>query len=350
MNVLELASLYPPSIGGTEGYVARQAEELARRGHSVTVLTHGVGDAPFREVTPDGITIVRTQRPWLSRVPGLYENPARQFSPTVPDPKDLRLIRHLVEETKPDIVLAHNWIIYSYLAFKGPSHPPVLWILHDYGAICHKQNLLYRPLTSDEHSSCPGARIDRCIPCGRSQYGWAKSALLATGLQLSRRLLHPKVDGVIAVSGAVSEHCQPAFDRPIRIIPTFLADGLREVAFRQPRPVFCPEGDYLLFVGALDWHKGLDVLLEAHRDLRHEIPLVIIGTKSPRRSIPSGAGVTVAVDVDHDVVMERVGALHFWRGSLRVGGALGSGRCGSSDRRQGGRRQPGWGVKGRRDR
>ena len=46
MRVLELTELYPPDIGGTQRHVARQAEELTRRGHQVTVVTHAVGDAP----------------------------------------------------------------------------------------------------------------------------------------------------------------------------------------------------------------------------------------------------------------------------------------------------------------
>ncbi len=303
MKVLELTELYPPDIGGTQRHVARQAEELARRGHEVTVLTHSVGDSPSREVTSEGITVYRTEAGWLSRLPGLYQNPRRRFSAPSPEPKDLRLIRDLIKYQRPDVILAHNWIIYSYLVLKRRDHPPVIWILHDYLAICHKRSLLYTPLRLGVDRPCPGARLDRCIPCGHGQYGWVKSAMIATGLQLSRRLLNRKIEQVVAISSALSDVSQIAFDRPIRVIPTFLGEGLRDIAFKQARPAFCPEGGYLLFVGSLDKHKGVEVLIEAHRGLKRRIPLVIIGTAPSGRHPNFGDDVSVALDVEHDQVM-----------------------------------------------
>ena len=303
MRVLELTELYPPDIGGTQRHVARQAEELTRRGHQVTVLTHAVGDSPLREVTSDGITVLRTDAPWLSRLPGFMQNPRQRYSPPAPEPKPFRLIREIIKHQRPDVVLAHNWIIYSYLASKRTDDPPVIWVLHDYSGVCHKRNLLYTPLSSSMAGPCPGPRLDRCIPCGQGQYGWAKSALLATSLELSRRFLHSRIDQVVAVSSAVATLSQLGFSRPIRVIPTFLGDGLRDVAFTQLRPAFCPSGDFLLFVGSLSRHKGVDVLLEAYKDLKVPVPLVILATPSPRRDFRVPDDVTVVLDVDHDQVM-----------------------------------------------
>ncbi len=324
MRVLELTELYPPDIGGTQRHVARQAEELARRGHDVTVVTHAVGDSPACENTADGITVLRTESQWLSRLPGLYQNPRQHLSAPSPEPKDVRLIRDLIKNQRPDVVLAHNWIVYSYLATKTADDPPVIWVLHDYLAVCHKRNVLYTPHASEQAGPCPGARLDRCIPCGRGQYGLAKSAVIATTLQLTRRLLNPKIDLVVAISNSVSEVSQMAFDRPIRVIPTFLADGLRDVGLSQPRPDFCPAGDYLLYVGSLQPHKGIDVLLDAYRNLHSAVPLVVIGT-APGRDLRFDQGITVALDVDHDQVMGCLGALHDGSGSFGVGGTLGPG-------------------------
>ena len=284
--------------------MARQAEELTRRGHQVSVVTHAV-DAPAHEVTEDGIAIYRTESQWLSRIPGLYQNPRQRLSAPSPEPRDARLIRTLISEQRPDVVLAHNWIVYSYLAIKHADDPPVIWILHDYLAVCHKRNILYTPRNARESGGwrpCPGARLDRCVPCGQGQYGWTKSAVIATGLQLSRRLLNSRIDLVVAISNTVSDVSQVAFDGPIRVIPTFLADGLHEVGFSRDRPDFCPDGDYLLYVGSLLPHKGIDVLLEAYRNLKSQVPLVVIGT-APGRPLRFGQGVTVALDVDHDQVM-----------------------------------------------
>ncbi len=303
MRVLELTELYPPDIGGTQRHVARQAEELAKRGHEVIVVTHAISGCPEFEVTPEGITVLRTEAPWLSRLPGIYQNPRQRFSSTLPESNDIVTIRNIIRQRRPDVVLAHNWIIYSYLAIKTKDDPPVLWILHDYGATCHKRNVLYEPKAPGRGGSCPGPRLDRCIPCGSKQYGWTKSAAIATGLQISRRLFNSKIDQVIAISSAVEDVSQSAFKQRIRVVPSFLAEGLREVAFSQERPDFCPEDDYLLYVGSLDKHKGVDVLLKAHQKLEHKIPLVIIGTARPGHPPSFEDGVKVVLNVEHDQVM-----------------------------------------------
>jgi glycosyltransferase involved in cell wall biosynthesis len=66
------------------------------------------------------------------------------------------------------------------------------------------------------------------------------------------------------------------------------------------RPPFLPPGPFLLFVGALGAHKGLDVLIDAYRSLEREIPLVLIGTRrhDTPRSFPRG--VVVVQDVKHE--------------------------------------------------
>lgn len=302
MKILELTELYPPDIGGTQRHVARQAEELARRGHTVTVLTHAVADADSREVTPDGITVLRVAAPILSKIPGYLHTPQQRYSPPAPEPKTLRLIRHLIRADRPDVVLAHNWIIYSYLAIKRASDPPVVWILHDYSGVCHKRNLMYTPIGSDVPQICPGPRLDRCVPCGQDQYGLPKSLLLATALSLASRVLHSKIDQVVAVSSAVSAASQRGFHQPVRTIPTFLADHLNDLALSQPRPPFCPSGDYIMFVGSFAKHKGVDVLLEAYQRLDNPIPLLILAARAPRDALRARR-ITVVSDVDHHQVM-----------------------------------------------
>lgn len=197
----------------------------------------------------------------------------------------------------------HNWIIYSYLAIKRKTDPPVIWIVHDYGPACHKKTVLYSPHGVATGAPCPGPRLDRCISCGSEQYGLVKSTAIALGLRTSRGLLNSRVDLTVAVSSAVADVSQVAFERPIRVIPSFLADGLRELASRQPRPAFCPEGDYLLFVGSLDKHKGIDVLVEAFRRLHARISLVVIATAASGDDHDFGEGVTLVVNADHDQVM-----------------------------------------------
>ena len=71
-----------------------------------------------------------------------------------------------------------------------------------------------------------------------------------------------------------------------------------------------PPVPYILFVGALQAHKGLDVLLDAWGRLGDmpagavgRPPLVLIGTRSVDTPASFPAGVTVLSDVPHRVVM-----------------------------------------------
>jgi glycosyltransferase involved in cell wall biosynthesis len=96
-----------------------------------------------------------------------------------------------------------------------------------------------------------------------------------------------RADAYLAISGTVAASARQVLppDMRIELVPSMVAEGLAELAETTPRPDFLPPEDgYLLFVGALGPHKGVDVLLEAYRRLRHRVPLVLIGT--PRADTP----------------------------------------------------------------
>ena len=88
------------------------------------------------------------------------------------------------------------------------------------------------------------------------------------------------------------------------MIPAMVPNDLGTLAHTTPRPAFLPPEDgYLMFVGALGPHKGVDVLLEARRRMRSGPPLVLIGT--PRADTPqvSDPGVVVAHNIPSAQVM-----------------------------------------------
>jgi glycosyltransferase involved in cell wall biosynthesis len=97
-----------------------------------------------------------------------------------------------------------------------------------------------------------------------------------------------RADAYLAISGTVAASARQVLPpgMEIDLVPSMVAEGLPELAESTPRPDFLPAEDgYLLFVGALGPHKGIDVLMDAYRRLRHRnIPLVLIGT--PRADTP----------------------------------------------------------------
>lgn len=318
MHIFQLSDFYWPVIGGLERHVETLSRELVRLGHTVTVVTLQTGDHPAEE-TLDGVHVVRI-RGWSNAVTALHADVARPFHPTFPDPGVLSVLRQLIQQERPDVVHNHSWLQYSYFPLhrgqRGPAH---VVTLHDYGLACAKKTFQHAnrgsatlaagpasvPGTDQLSLSCSGPRLAKCLACAPEQYGVVKGAAITTGLRVSR-ILHGRADRYIAISNAVAEGSRRALPggTEITIIPTMVPNHLPELAQSTPRPAFLPAEDgYLMFVGALGPHKGVDVLLEARRRMRNRPPLVLIGT--PRHDSPafSDSGVTVARDVPSAQVM-----------------------------------------------
>lgn len=118
--------------------------------------------------------------------------------------------------------------------------------------------------------------------------------------------LHDGADRYIAISEAVRAASRGATRRPIEVVPTFIPDAVLDEDPGEERPAFLPPRDgYILFVGALGPHKGLDVLLAAYTaaGLRDRAPLVVVGTGRPDTPTHFPNGVTVARDIPHAAVM-----------------------------------------------
>jgi glycosyltransferase involved in cell wall biosynthesis len=64
-----------------------------------------------------------------------------------------------------------------------------------------------------------------------------------------------------------------------------------------------PRRPFILFVGALQWHKGLGVLLEAYAQLDEPPPLVLIGTVWPDTPEVFPSNVAVLSNVPHRAVL-----------------------------------------------
>ncbi|MHC3469803.1 glycosyltransferase [Streptomyces sp. 7R007] len=124
-----LAALGGPDAGGQNVYVARLTEELARRGHDVTVYTRrDAADLPDRVALPGGAVV--------EHVPA---------GPAEPVPKDELFPympgfgAHLArawDRERPDVVHAHFWM--SGMAAQIGAHPhgvPVVQTFHALGTV-----------------------------------------------------------------------------------------------------------------------------------------------------------------------------------------------------------------------
>lgn len=100
MKIWQVVPYYPPHVGGMEYYVERLSEELAARGHDVTVFTSS-NNGKQETYTKNKVKIKT-----LKIMTKIYNNP---ISPT--------LFTQLLTEEKPDIINTHQYpIFYSDLA------------------------------------------------------------------------------------------------------------------------------------------------------------------------------------------------------------------------------------------
>jgi glycosyltransferase involved in cell wall biosynthesis len=284
LTFLHLSDLYEPSIGGMERHVRGLTEERARRGHRVSVVTISTTGETGIAVSDAGVRVHRIPG-GLNRLGLGWQGPDKPQHPPAPDPWISREIRRILEEERPDVVHAHNWMAYSYLAVKRRSDPPLLWFQHDYALSCPKKTALFEPGAT----ICGGPALGKCLGCSAHQYGRMKGAAITLGLRASNATLHRRIDRIVANSRFTAEVAARAFTpaTPIEVVPSFIGDDVEQLAEETPRPRYLPpDGTYLLFVGALGAHKGIYDLLEAYEALGDgRPPLVVLG--APRADTPT---------------------------------------------------------------
>ena len=298
MRIFQATDCYPPPlVGGRDLRVQLLSHELARRGHEVDVLT--LAGPKGSRTERDGDVRVHRLAGWSRMLTPLYADPEKPFHPTLPDPGLVSAISRLLKERRPHIVHVHSWLLYSLLPLlPSPETRLVVWV-HDYGFICPKATYVYHG------GVCTGPGYTKCVSCSSEQYGAPKAAALTTGLTMMKPW-RTRVDRYCAVSRFTADASAPLMGRNgarMDVIPNFIPDEAFD-AGQGPRPAFVPpEGDYLMFAGALGPHKGLNILLEAWSGLRNRPPLVLAGIRrfDTPKSFPPG--VIVAEDVPFEDVL-----------------------------------------------
>lgn len=279
MHILMLAQFYAPIIGGEERHVQDLSVELVKRGHKVSVATLQIPGAPEFEVD-QGVQIHRIKST-TQRASWLYKQSERSHHPPLPDPGATRALQQIIKREKPDIVHAHNWMLYSFLPLKLWSGLPLIVSLHDYSFNCTQKRLMrFGKL-------CSGPDLLKCMNCAAGHYGGVKGRVTAFTHRLSIPLVRTAVDTFLPVSQATAiGNGLVGQDLPYQIIPNFISDTPSSIQEDVSAYVSkLPEDGFLLFVGDLSRDKGVDVLVRAYAKLENAPPLVLIGR--PRPDTPS---------------------------------------------------------------
>ncbi|HYO43892.1 MAG TPA: glycosyltransferase family 4 protein [Candidatus Limnocylindrales bacterium] len=304
MRVLLLADFYPPHIGGVELQVQALARALAASGTPVCVatvrqpgLTAEVRDGAVRIVRLPGLF---TAVPWFSG------SPTRRFVPPLPDPRLALGLRKLVLEFRADVVMAHGWSAYTAgLALAGTGVPLVVSV-RDYGYSCATRTLMI------DGRVCDGPGTVKCLRHASRTYGTTKGMVAALGILGLRRWLAARTRMAHVVSRFVAILTARDFLRDrataadgtsrVRVIADIVPLAGPSASAAGPHPGL-PKGPFILFVGALQPHKGVGPLIAAYRRLADPPPLVMIGTRwLDTPDFP--ADITVLSDVPHAQVMD----------------------------------------------
>lgn len=263
MRVLHLNVLYPPHVrGGAERFVARLAQQQAKRGHTVGVVT--LSRTPQGAAVEDGVLVHRIGHgnlfwfeDWEQRsAPMRYANKLLSNW----NPITLARVRSVVADFKPDVINSHCMLSFAVDSWKAghERNIPVVHTLHEFNLICRNTNA-YRNGKMCE-SICLGCRLN--VP-----KRWMSSM-------------------VSAVNGVSDDTLQRHLDMNYF---THIPADLRKVIWSMPpidirERATAPEDRPFTFgfIGRIVPEKGLDVLLSAVEKLKSPgWRLLVAGSASP---------------------------------------------------------------------
>jgi glycosyltransferase involved in cell wall biosynthesis len=301
MKIMMLSDLYPPFQGGIEAHVESLSNQLSKRGHEVFVCTIGRRDQPDYE-EKNGVRIYRLGG-LFQKIPFLFKDPARKWHPPARDWLISRRLAQIIERERPDVIHAHGWMVYSVLPLKDKFKIPLVYTVHDYRLFCPKM------LLEREDTICDQQSLGDCIPCMCSDYGLPRALAAYYGVRANRNKLR-HVDLFIAVSDFVKD----TYEKYLRLngikIITITNFYDAESHNEQNKAEYLPD-DFMLFVGWLMPHKGIDVLIEAYRKLNTKTKLLLIGIEHPDYRYESTENIRVIKNAPHYVVMEAMAKCRF---------------------------------------
>ncbi len=300
-RILIVTNLFEPEArGGAEFLAKKTAVQFSKDGHRVAVFTTTARRVDGVERTKDGdLTVVR----YRPRLPYHILEDAKQplwkrllwHKIDLFERRSGRLLKSVIEEEKPDLIISHNLRGMGMSVAKVMQHADVEWIhtLHDVQLLV------------------PSGQYWLTKNIKRAARIWQSSIVSGFYQMIIRRIIG-RPDRIIGpTSYIVQAHREaglfsdselsvlenPLIEKPERRVKDLRHDPLR-----------------LLFVGQLEPHKGVDVLIDALGRLgNRDVNLNIIGDGSELDlymeqavTLPSAINVDFIGRMPHDMLMKEM--------------------------------------------
>lgn len=268
MKVLVLSDYYPPNTkGGADIAAERLSSELARRGHSVRVLTTVQTRADAGTITVRGVQV--------RRVPSSYPLRARNYMATY-NPLVVGRVAAEIADFRPDVIHAQN--IHTHISFQAlisaqQARVPVVLTAHDHQLFCSSKFDCAPPERSVAISE------SQCARCQRLRYFPLRNRLIKRAVRLSGAR-------ILAVSSALKDDLVANGFPPnsIRVVHNGIDPETMQVGEEQVRSFarhHALEGKKIvLFGGRVSHAKGIDQAVAALGLLPRELNFnfLVLGT------------------------------------------------------------------------
>lgn len=267
---LVVHKLPPSSLGGTEVYTRNLARALSGQ-HEVAVFYRDDGDSRHAEwENRHGFRALRVSR----ALDAEGASPFALFTDTFANPDVESSFERFLDEVEPDLVHFQHLMLLSYRLVRRVKERglPAVLTLHDYWFICSNSQLIW-----PDGQICRGKAWGlNCARCATARIGkpWmvAVRPVLAAALQLRDALVRGaalRADQMIAPSRFLIDRYTCQGFPSERFL--FLENGL-DIDRIYSRIGARPSSGRLrvTYLGSLAWQKGVDILVEAFRDLPPE--------------------------------------------------------------------------------
>lgn len=165
MKFLTLSLYHPRVMKGGAQYVAKDLHDAAQADPEVeAVMLAAIDGNRFPQYAKVGSSITA-----LPDTDSEFLLPGRRFDDffhRVYDPRRNKAVKRFLEDQKPDVVHIHHslWVGLEIIELIRQTLPQakIVYTLHEYLPICHRQGQLYR---YHEGGICQDTRPDQCVGC-----------------------------------------------------------------------------------------------------------------------------------------------------------------------------------------